>query len=141
MRKAAPRSGLVFAVVVLTAAAAQAQTNAFDGTWSARIVCAIAPDGAAGYQLDFAAQVRNGAVDGRYSNPRDGATALLTGQIQPDGSALLKVDGTTGRTEYTVGRVQPGTPYHYTANARFAGRSGSGTRNELRRCDLTFGRT
>jgi len=124
------------------APAAHAQAvGAFDGAWNVTIVCANAFDGAAGYTLNFVAQVRGGAIDGRYSNPRTDAAALLSGRIQPDGAALLKVDGTTGRVEYSVGRVQPGTPYHYTANARFSGRSGAGTRNELRRCDLSFSRS
>ena len=141
MIKAVLVTSIAMGLSLLAAPPVFAQTNPFDGSWSTRIVCAVAPDGAAGYQLDFIAQVRNGAIDGRYSNPRDGSAALLTGQIQPDGRALLKIDGTTGRPEYTVGRIQPGSPYHYTANVRFNGASGSGTRNELRRCDLTFSKT
>ena len=35
---------------------------------------------------------------------------------------------------------RPGTPFRYTAEARFDGNSGSGKRNERRACALTFGK-
>ena len=110
----------------------------FDGTWDVVIYCARAPDGAGGYRWHFQAQVREGALLGQYHQPGANASGTLSGQIEPDGHALLSMVGRTGRTEYTVGHVQPGTPFHYTATARFDARSGSGQRNELRACSLSF---
>lgn len=112
----------------------------FDGVWNVHVVCSQAADGAAGYELRFQAQVRDGALVGYYRSQTTEAEMRLTGQIQPNGEALLVADGRTGRIEYSVGRVQPGTPYHYTANARFGPSSGAGTRNELRPCNLAFSR-
>ena len=65
----------------------------------------------------------------------------MSGQIQTNGDAFLKMEGITGNVEYNINRVSPGTPFVYTATAHFAGRSGSGKRNESRSCELTFAKS
>jgi len=143
MQFSSARCGAAAALLAITApccgAAAQA-AGPYDGVWYVTIACANAPDGAAGYTLQLTAQVRGGAIFGRFSSTATAAQATLSGRIGPDGSAALQVDGRTGDVVYSVGRVQPGTPYHYTANGRFAGNTGAARRNELRACDLTFRR-
>ena len=37
-----------------------------------------------------------------------------------------------------LSRVHAGTPIHYTATAQFTARSGTGTRDQARHCDLAF---
>jgi hypothetical protein len=44
----------------------------------------------------------------------------------------------TGNAAFTVGNVQAGTPYAYTIDAQFERGKGTGKRNELRPCNLTF---
>lgn len=136
-RRLAFVAGLTFAMAAASGAGAIA-AQPFDGNWDVVVYCARAPDGAGAYRWHFQVQVRDGSLLGQYNQPGANASGTLSGQIQPDGNALLKMAGRTGRTEYTVGHVQPGTPFHYTATAHFEARSGSGQRNELRSCSLSF---
>ena len=112
----------------------------FDGTWRVGVVCHTAPDGAAGYRFTFPMRVEGGVVEGSFVD-RGGLSSLtMRGRIEPDGRSLLRVEGLTGDTRYSVGRAAPSSPYRYTVSARFDGRSGTGRRNELRQCDFTFDR-
>ncbi len=124
-------------IAVSPAAAAQS----FDGTWTVGVACGTAPDGAHGYQWTFTAEVRDGALTGQYNTPGSIPSGTLTGRIRPDGDAFLVMRGLTGDPRATVGGVPRGTPFHFTANAHFAGNAGTGTRNELRQCSLSFRRT
>ncbi|HEX3865007.1 MAG TPA: hypothetical protein VHY35_25240 [Stellaceae bacterium] len=139
MRYSLAAASIVLALATVGSSVADADpATPFDGVWNVVIACADASDGAASYTLRFSAQVRSGAMLGQFSSVQTSAMATVSGQIQPNGQAFLRVDGKTGDIVYTVGRVRPGTPYHYTVNARFAGNAGSGTRNELRSCNLNF---
>jgi hypothetical protein len=44
----------------------------------------------------------------------------------------------TGDAVYSVGGIKAGSPYVYTIDAPFEHRRGTGKRNELRPCTLTF---
>jgi hypothetical protein len=110
----------------------------FDGSWNVLIVCAQAPDGAKGYRWNFLAKVRDGSFLGQYNQPGNFPSGTLSGQIQGNGDAYLKMVGLTGDPEHNVGRVPSGMPFGYFVAAHFAGSSGSGKRNELRSCELTF---
>jgi hypothetical protein len=121
-----------------SASTAQAQGGAFDGSWDVVVVCANAPDGARGYTWQFPAQVRNGLLSGQFHQPGNIPSGTLSGQIQANGDAVLKMVGLTGSPEHTLGRLPSGMPFGYTVTAHFAGDSGSGKRNELRACSLSF---
>jgi hypothetical protein len=113
--------------------------SAFDGIWMTTIVCTPASDGAKGYTMTFPAQVRDGELSGQYQARGGGEGGLmLKGRINPDGGAVLSASGITTHPELTVGRVPRGSQYNYTAIAKFEGTKGSGTRNELRPCTLSF---
>ena len=128
-------------LAVLSAASAPAAgPQSFDGSWTVVIDCAQAPDGARPYRWRFDALVREGSLLGQFHQPETNSSGTLSGLIQPNGDALLRMNGNTGAPEYSAGRVRAGTPFHYTANAHFGATSGSGKRNELRDCDLTFTR-
>ena len=121
-----------------TASPPAGTSRAFDGTWLATIVCDKTRDGALGYTHRLPAQVKDGVLIGQFVSQDNPAALTLSGVIKADGSAFLSVSGRTGAEGYTVGRVRPGSSYSYTANARFEGSLGSGTRNELRNCNLSF---
>ena len=53
-------------------------------------------------------------------------------------SAQLRMVGLTGTKEYTLGHVDPGTKFRYTANGHFDASHGSAARNEARSCRLEF---
>jgi hypothetical protein len=130
------RAALLLSLALLPAQPALAQ-GAFDGTWNVTVNCPPAGN-AAGYVLRFPAQVAAGRLLGDYSDQRDGASLRLEGTINADGTALLRAEGITGSPTNTIGQVARGTPYRYTANARFSGRSGEGQRIQTRPCTLTF---
>jgi hypothetical protein len=113
----------------------------FDGKWNVIIGCAQASDGALAYKWYFAAEIRNGSMLGQYHDAETDSSGTLTGRVQANGDAVLKMIGKTGAPAYNVAHVRSGLPFHYTANAHFADRSGSGRRNELRQCDLEFSRS
>jgi hypothetical protein len=124
----------------VTTPAPAAAAQPFDGSWQVVIDCTPTPDGARGYRWRFDAQVRDGSLLGQFHEPGTNASGTLSGIIRPNGDALLRMNGNTGSPQYSVGQVAVGTPFHYTVTAHFAATSGSGQRNELRQCDLTFTR-
>jgi len=63
---------------------------------------------------------------------------VIDGDIAPDGKATFTAKGLTGDAVYSVGGVKSGTSYAYTIDAQFERRRGTGKRNELRPCTLTF---
>ncbi len=125
-------------LALLPGVASAAGSQKFDGVWNVTLDCAEAPDGAKGYHWTFPAQVRNGVMRGQRGTPGANSSGTISGQIKPDGAAQLSVSGRTGDPDYSVGRVAPGYPFHFTVTAHFDERSGSGKRNELRACDLSF---
>ena len=136
-------SAAAILAALASAAAPPAPASAaqpFDGSWQVVIDCAPTPDGTRGYRWRFDAQVRDGSLLGQFHEPGTNASGTLSGIIRPNGDALLRMNGNTGAPQYSVGQVAAGTPFHYTATAHFAATSGSGRRNELRQCDLTFTR-
>jgi hypothetical protein len=125
------------ATALCCALAAHAQSP-FDGSWNVVVVCGNAPDGARGYTWQFPAQVRDGSLLGQYRQPGNIPSGTLSGSIQANGDAFLKMVGLTGSPEHTLAHMPSGMPFGYTVTAHFTGDSGSGKRNELRACALTF---
>jgi hypothetical protein len=118
--------------------ALSAANQVFDGTWNVSVACAQAPDGALSYSWLFSAEVRRGTISGNYNKPGTVPSGTLSGQIGAGGDALLIMQGLTGNTGYTLGKVNPGTPFHYTITAHFDAGHGTGKRNEGRGCALDF---
>jgi hypothetical protein len=121
-----------------TVAARAAGTQAFDGTWAVTVICETALDGARGYTWMFRAGVHDGALLGHYNPPGAVPSGTLSGQITSEGSGVFVMRGLTGDRIATVGRVNPGTPFSYTANVHFDRAHGTGKRNELPACALDF---
>jgi hypothetical protein len=135
------RMRCVLATVVLagaTVAARAADMRAFDGIWAVTVICETAPDGAKGYTWMFRADVHDGALLGHYNSPGAVPSGTLSGQINSDGSGVFVMRGLTGDRIATVGRLNPGSPFSYTANVHFDHAHGTGKRNELRACALNF---
>jgi hypothetical protein len=109
----------------------------FDGAWSVEIDCPAVGDVQA-YSWRFPVQISSGALSGRYHSPTNSAMGTLSGRVRPDGEALVTVAGRTGPEEVARLHERPGTPFRYTANVHFDARGGSGARNEMRACTLTF---
>ncbi len=110
----------------------------FDGAWNVTVVCKQAPDGALPYTWSFTAAVRTGMLMGNYRAPGTIPSGTLSGQIDAAGNAILSMRGLTGKPDYSVDRVHPGSPFAYTVTAHFTVGHGSGRRNELRECSLDF---
>jgi hypothetical protein len=117
-----------------------AGANPFDGTWNLEVVCPMSAD-AQGYTWRLPVRIASGVLSGKYHSPTNEAQGVFSGQVRPDGGAIVSVSGRTGPDEYSVGHVRPGTRFHYTAKIQFSGGSGSGERQQLRPCTLTLSRT
>jgi hypothetical protein len=122
-----------------SAAVAQGEGKAtdFDGTWDVLVACA-AEGKAAAYTRQLEATVKDGAFRADDSVTRKTNWLKIEGDIGKDGKALLNARGITGDAKFNVNQVKSGVPYAYTIDATFAGAKGSGKRNELRACTLTF---
>ncbi len=113
-----------------------ARSRDFDGKWDVTVRCTNA-SGALGYGRTLGATVTNGVLHGE--DQTNGRPLLaLDGEIGADGKATLKAHGVTGESAYTVNKAKPGSPYSYTVDAQFERTRGTGKRNELRPCELTF---
>jgi hypothetical protein len=142
-----PLSGMRYRMQCVLAAAAlagatvasrAADIRAFDGIWAVTVICETAPDGAKGYTWMFRADVHDGALLGHYNPAGAVPSGTLSGQINSDGSGVFVMRGLTGDRISTVGRLNPGSPFSYTANVHFNRTHGTGKRNELRACGLDF---
>lgn len=76
--------------------------------------------------------------DAKSPSPRTTPSGTLTGNINPDGSAVLQMNGLTGSSQYNAGRVSAGSLYHYIVDAHFTASAGTGKRNSGRDCKFTF---
>ena len=112
----------------------------FDGMWDVQIDCPSVGD-VEGYTWRFPAEVSSGFMSGLFRSTTNSAVGHITGQIRPDGGALLMMFGRTGPQQCAVGHERPGTPFRYTVDAHFDASDGSGKRNEQRPCALTFNKT
>lgn len=116
-----------------------AGANTFDGTWNLEVVCPMSAD-AQGYNWRLPVRIAAGVLSGTYHSSTNESQGVFRGRVGPDGAAMVVVNGRTGPEEYSVGHVRPGTRFHYTANIHFGGDSGSGQRQQLRPCTLSFTR-
>ena len=112
-------------------------TRTFDGNWDVVVVCP-SDRAALGYNFNMIAVVKDGVMHGERFAPGTPGWMALQGAIAADGSATLSANGLTAQPVYTENRERAGSPYAYTVNAHFTRTAGSGKRNELRPCNLTF---
>lgn len=141
-----PAKSTVQAQVVATAAvptivakpAPPAIRAGFDGVWRVTVECPRHEDGAAGYTVELQAEVKDGALRGENGTEGSPGWLLLQGDIQTDGSALFRAKGLTTDPKFSVKGVRKGSPYAYQVVAQFDGGRGTGRRQELRACVLTF---
>ncbi len=117
-----------------------ASAGAFDGTWNVTLACSMAPDGASGYTYQFGVQVVDGILHGERGGKGSAGWLALDGRIPADGKTTLTAEGLTGNPAFSVGRVQQLSPVRYHVTAQFGATHGTGSRVELRRCDLDFQR-
>jgi class 3 adenylate cyclase len=120
------------------ASAPVAGVGRFNGRWSVTVNCTRHEDGASGYRLSFAVDVKDGVLHGENGTQGEPDSLLMQGNIQPDGSALLRVKGLTGDPRYAIKRAAKGSPYAYQVQAQFDGSHGSGRRLQQRPCQLSF---
>lgn len=130
--------GCALSAAYPSATAWSASSQRFDGIWNVAITCAKASDGALPYSWSFSATVKAGRMLGYYKQPGTVPSGTLSGQIDSSGNALLLMRGLTGKTPYTIGRENPGSPFSYTVTAHFDSDRGTGKRNETRECALNF---
>lgn len=140
--------------VVLPAALAAAQTSLpaaqtplpagdsrFDGQWAVTVTCDDTRDKGAliqGYTLTFPGEVTNGTLIAQHGKIGESSSLRLSGVIKPDGTTEISASGLTGKPEFSMGRIQPSTPYAYRMRGAFTESSGTATRIELRPCRATF---
>jgi len=116
-----------------------AGTTAFDGNWNLTYICAnTRTGGGKGFTWMMLAQIHGGALLAQRGQKGTPDSATIMGKIDADGEGLLRFEGLTGASDYTIGKVAPMTPYHYTADVHFDATRGTGKRNEDRDCTLTF---
>jgi len=116
---------------------AAGRTRDFDGSWDVTVSCASAGT-VKGYVRWLSATVTDGAFHAEDQSSGKPNWLLIDGDIAPDGKATFTAKGLTGDAVYSVGGVKSGTSYAYTIDAQFERRRGTGKRNELRPCTLTF---
>ncbi|MEO7939008.1 MAG: hypothetical protein ABIR55_10315 [Burkholderiaceae bacterium] len=136
---------LLAAVGALHAAPTFAQATAFDGGWNVVMSCTphVGEDDdgdAKGYKQEFSATVVQGRLEGTYGTKDQPGWHFLRGDIKPDGSAALRLDGIVDNPKYAIKDAPRGKPYSYRVKARFEGNSGSGERMTGRACAFTFSR-
>jgi hypothetical protein len=126
---------VAYASSVFTSLAA----NDLSGRWTLTLKCSKAPDGALPYTHIFDVNVKDGMLDGDYVVPgQNNGHFHLSGPIRPDGSAYLHMSGETGKSEYTFGHPDPGSPINFDLDVKFTALQGKGTRIQQRPCDATF---
>ena len=120
-----------------TPAGRSARTREFDGRWDMTVSCADSGN-AKGYTRILSATVKDGALRAEDQPSGKPNWLLIDGDIAGDGKATLTARGLTGDSVYTLGGAKPGSPYSYTIDATFERDRGTGKRNELRPCTVTF---
>jgi len=116
---------------------AAGRTRDFDGSWDVTVSCANAGN-VKGYVRSLSATVTDGAFHAEDKSSGKPNWLLINGDIAPDGKATFTAKGLTGDAVYSVGGIKSGSPYSYTIDAQFERSRGTGKRNELRPCTLTF---
>jgi len=123
-------------IAALPPATRSRSVNPFDGTWATTQKC---PDvgKTKGYNFNYKVVIKDGMLEGKHLSGA-GGTLSMQGKINPDGTAYLNAEGTTGSPRYAIGNLKPGSPVRYYVDAKFSGNRGTGSRVSARKCDFTF---
>ena len=116
---------------------AAGRTRDFDGSWDVTVSCADSGN-VKGYVRSLSATVTDGAFHAEDKSSGKPNWLLIDGNIAPDGKATFTAKGLTGDAAYSLGGIKSGSPYAYTIDAQFERSRGTGKRNEMRPCTLTF---
>jgi hypothetical protein len=82
--------------------------------------------------------VKDGVLSGEHGQQGSPGWVKYDGRIQPDGTAEIQARGLTGNPKTAVGQVPSGTSYSYRVKAQFDESRGSGSRVDLRPCNVVF---
>ena len=110
----------------------------FDGIWGVTFTCPKASDGALGYTRSFLARVKEGVLQGEDGVKGKANFLSYSGDIEPDGTSIIRATGLTGGVAYNINKTPEGTPYSYAVIARFEGSRGAGKREGGRECNVSF---
>ena len=119
----------------LTTAAATGASR-FDGSWATQLAC-DASKSAAAFINHFTLSVRNGDITGHFTGSA-GRKMAFNGKVQPGGSAIITVEGTTGSPKHALDTMSPGSPVSYHLAVQFTERSARGARTVGRTCTVSM---
>src|SRR4249920_1757772 len=133
---------LSIAALLAVFGAAHAKPSQFDGAWNVTLTCPPhnEDDEAKGYTQHFPGEVVEGQMRAVYGVEGEPGWHLLTGPINPDGSATLSLEGIVNSPEHAINHAQRGKAYKYKVKAQFKQSSGSGERLTGRVCQFQFSR-
>jgi uncharacterized caspase-like protein len=120
-----------------TTQARSLSASRFDGIWNVTVECSQTT-GADGYILHFLGHIKDGVLTAQNGIEGRPSSLTLTGSIAADGTGTIQARGITGNPNLTVGRLDKGSPYAYSAVGKFEGSKGTASRVSLRPCTLTF---
>jgi hypothetical protein len=124
-------------------APAAAEPSAFDGAWDVTLTCPPLRDDvddAKGYTQRFSGQVKDGTLRATHGVEGQPSWHLLTGEIPPDGKAMLTIEGIVKSADYAVNNAPRGKAYTFRVRATFEGNRGTGVRLGKRKCEFDFRR-
>lgn len=133
---------LFAATMLVCPHAAHAQPTPFDGAWQVTLTCPPhnEDDEAKGYTHRFPGQVVDGQLRAVHGAEGEPGWHLLTGPIDADGSAALRLEGIVNSADHAINHAQRGKAYKYRVKAQFQPSSGSGERLTGRVCQFRFSR-
>ena len=109
----------------------------FDGLWKGMLVCVGTP-GVPGWKYELLATVRNGAFRAQRGADGAGGSQTFEGMIEPDGSAQVILNGTSGNPKTDSFHRPAGTPFRNTYIGVFDGSRGTLTRSDRASCTVNL---
>ena len=130
-------------IVVALGPGVAAAPTAVDGTRDVTLTCPPLKDDvddAKGYTQRFSGQVKDGMLRATHGVEGQPSWHLLTGEIPPDGKAMLTIEGIVKSADYAVNHAARGKAYTFRVRATFEGDHGRGVRLGKRKCEFDFRR-
>lgn len=108
---------------------AQSSGSNFDGTWITTMACDESAHMPA-YQWTFQSTIANGSFHGQHGQEGGPGYLVVDGAVNQDGSAKLHAKGTVQPGKAGIVTELKGNKYDYYIEAKFAGTTGTGTRDK-----------